>query len=117
MILDAKGNPISTPERRPRVARRAMRATYDVAQTNKNNERHWLAADALSADAANKPAVRKTIRQRARYEHANNCYVTGMVNFAATDTIGSQIRLQMARGETHPRRGMRWMTRDEARLG
>ena len=64
-------------------------ASYDVAQTNSQNINHWTPADALAADAANSPSVRKIIRQRARYESANNCYAKGMGESLALDLVGT----------------------------
>lgn len=72
-----------------------VRAKYDSAQTTSNNKRHWANADALSADAANSLAVRSKLRNRARYEYANNSYVHGIINSIAYDTIGSGPALQV----------------------
>jgi lambda family phage portal protein len=72
-----------------------VKASYDAAQTVKNNKRHWSAADSLSADAANTLAVRRKLRDRARYEYANNCYIHGIINSLAYDTIGSGPVLQI----------------------
>jgi len=49
-----------------------LRAHYDAARTTVENARHWAMADGLSADAATTPDVRRTLRNRARYEVANN---------------------------------------------
>jgi len=49
-----------------------IRGRYDAAVTNTENARHWASADGLSADAAASPSVRRTLRNRARYEVANN---------------------------------------------
>ena len=78
------------PTRRP-----AIRARYDAAQTTNDNRRHWANADALSADAANSPAVRNHLRQRSRYECDNNTYARGMIETLANDTIGTGPRLQI----------------------
>lgn len=80
---------------RPRIPATPMRARYDAAQTTEDNRRHWSNADAMSADASANPQVRRTIRNRARYEYANNCYLYGAANTIANDTIGSGPRLQM----------------------
>jgi capsid protein len=72
-----------------------IRARYDAAQTTEDNRRHWSNADAMSADASANPQVRRTIRNRARYEYSNNCYLYGTANTLANDTIGSGPRLQM----------------------
>jgi capsid protein len=77
-----------------------MRARYDAAQTTEDNRRHWSNADAMSADASANPQVRRTIRNRARYEYANNCYLYGTANTLANDTIGSGPRLQMLSDDT-----------------
>jgi lambda family phage portal protein len=63
--------------------------------TNEDNRRHWAAADGLSARAANSPEVRRILRNRARYEVANNSYARGIVLTLANDLIGSGPRLQM----------------------
>jgi len=72
-----------------------LRARYDAAQTTVENARHWAMADALSADAAMTPDVRRTLRNRARYEVANNAYAKGMVLTIAGDCVGTGPRLQL----------------------
>ncbi len=73
----------------------ALRARYDAAVTTDNNRRHWMHADALSADAAANADVRRTLRNRSRYEVANNSYARGIVLTLANDTVGTGPRLQM----------------------
>lgn len=75
--------------------RQKVRASWDAAKTTTNNQNHWANADNLSPDAAVKVAVRKELRERARYEVANNCYARGMVNTLANDAIGTGPHLQM----------------------
>lgn len=72
-----------------------VRANHDAAQTTPENRRHWQNADALSADASASAVVRKTIRERARYEIANNPLLAGMVATKADLIIGSGPRLRM----------------------
>lgn len=72
-----------------------IQARYDLAQTTDGNRKHWGAADALSADAANSLSIRRILRNRTRYEVANNSYVKGIVSTLANDTIGTGPRLQM----------------------
>ncbi|MEX0715434.1 MAG: hypothetical protein WD066_02550, partial [Planctomycetaceae bacterium] len=55
-------------------SRQVVRAKYDSALTTDNNRRHWALADGLSANVANGPEVRRILRNRARYEVANNSY-------------------------------------------
>ncbi|HMP07600.1 MAG TPA: phage portal protein, partial [Lacipirellulaceae bacterium] len=74
---------------------RIVRARYDAAATNEDNRRHWANADGLSANAANSPEVRRILRNRSRYEVANNSYARGIVLTLANDVIGTGPRLQM----------------------
>ena len=60
-----------------------MRARYDAATTNSDNYRHWANADGLSADSAASPEVRRILRNRSRYEVANNSYARGIVDLLA----------------------------------
>ncbi|MEA3366566.1 MAG: hypothetical protein U9R68_00465 [Planctomycetota bacterium] len=62
---------------------------YDAARTTDDNSRHWIHADNLSADAANSPEVRRLLRNRTRYEVANNSYARGIVDTLANDLIGT----------------------------
>lgn len=77
---------------------RAIKARYDAAQTVDDNRRHWANADALSANASNSPDVRCTLRNRARYEYANNSFCNGMVRTLAFHCIGTGPRLQLNTG-------------------
>ncbi|HUU11437.1 MAG TPA: phage portal protein, partial [Phycisphaerae bacterium] len=91
-ILDQFGRPMDT--RRPAppggfaVRPRVVRAKYDAAQTTDDNTRHWAASDSLSADQANSYAIRKKLRERARYETANNTTLGGIVDTYVDDTVG-----------------------------
>jgi lambda family phage portal protein len=75
-----------------------IRAKYDSAQTARDNQNHWAQADGLSAAAANSPDVRRTLRNRSRYEVANNSYASGMVRTLSNDVIGRGPSLQMLSG-------------------
>lgn len=77
------------------LRRRTLRARYDAAATTPDNRRHWANSDGLSANAANSPDVRCTLRNRARYEVANNSYARGIVLTLANDVVGTGPRLQM----------------------
>ena len=74
---------------------RRVRSRFDSAVTTDDNRRHWANADGLSADSAASADVRRTLRNRARYEVANNSYARGIVLTLANDTIGTGPRLQM----------------------
>jgi len=91
--IAADARPARVYLRSPSGARVAGK--FDPAQTTANNRRHWANADSLSALAAATPAVRKILRERARYEVANNSYARGIVLTLANDTIGTGPRLQM----------------------
>ena len=65
-------NLFASPLGERRILRRVIRARYDAAVTSDDNRRHWANADGLSANAANSSTVRRTLRNRARYETANN---------------------------------------------
>lgn len=73
----------------------SIRARYDAAVTTDGNRRHWANADGLSADAAANPEVRRVLRNRSRYEVANNSYAKGIVCTLANDVVGTGPRLQM----------------------
>ncbi len=85
----AKTTKAAPPTRQPV---RQVRARWDAAQTNDDNRRHWAMADGLSADAAASPQVRRILRNRARYEVANNTYAKGLVHTLANDCIGTGAR-------------------------
>lgn len=93
LVWPRKAAPVS---RQPRSWRAlSIKARYDAAMTTEDNRRHWAAADGLSARAANSPEVGRILRNRARYEVANNSYARGIVLTLANDTIGTGPRLQM----------------------
>jgi len=101
-LLGPNGKPItSAGDGRQQFAtfpRRAINAGFDAAETADENRRHWAAADALSADAAASSGVRRTLRNRARYERKNNCYANGVTCTIASDCIGTGPRLRMLSG-------------------
>ena len=72
---------------------RLIRGKYGAAQTTDENRRHWASADALSADAAASAGVRRTLRNRARYEVANNSYARGIVLTLANDVVRTGPRI------------------------
>ncbi|GJQ28374.1 MAG: phage portal protein [Phycisphaerae bacterium] len=99
-LLIRNGRPPGPAERStdaPRGGRprRFVVAKFDSAQTTPDNRKHWANADGLSPNAAVNPEVRRILRNRARYEVANNSYAKGIVLTLANDTIGTGPRLQM----------------------
>jgi len=81
-----------------------VRGRYDAAVTNDDNRRHWANADGLSANSANSPETRRVLRNRSRYEVANNSYARGIVLTLAHDVVGTGPRLQMLTGDAEANR-------------
>ncbi len=81
------------------ATRKHVRASYDISRSTDENENLWKYVDSLSAADANSPTVRKIIRERARYEVANNSYADGIVDTIAADTIGPEVQLQLGDSE------------------
>ncbi len=78
---------------------RQLRARYDAAQTTSENANHWVMADSMTADAGQRPGIRRTLRMRARYESANNSYLRGITLTIANDTVGTGPTLKMNTGD------------------
>ena len=76
-----------------------VRAKYDAASAG-DDVRHWANADAFAADAALSPSVRRTLRNRARYERANNSFLAGISSTLSYDLVGTGPRLQLNSGDT-----------------
>ena len=74
--------------------RDGVHGRYDAAGTSADSQKHWAYADSSSADAEANSSVRQTLRNRARYEVANNSYAKGIVLTLANNTIGTGPRLQ-----------------------
>ena len=114
-LLNLLSGKLSKTTRRPigslrqgRLARQPffsrLRARYDAATTTSENQRHWSAADGLSASAANGPDVRRILRNRSRYEVANNSYARGITLTLANDVVGTGPRLQMLTDDANANR-------------
>lgn len=124
-LLDSRGKPLpSSAHHRERQQREAMRvnfyrrlnAKYDAAKTTDENERHWANADLLSANAAHRPAIRRRIRMRARYEaQENNSYAKGMILTLANDLVGTGPRLQLMTADKPANRRVQALFDDWAR--
>lgn len=81
-----------------RTRRGRVRAGYDAAQSGQDpsQDNHWAWTDSLNANAANDPSTRQTLRERARYECANNGYAGGLVRKLGNDLVGTCPRLQLS---------------------
>ena len=103
LLLDPYGKPIDTKAlaAQRRVSERAKRneslsASYDAAANTAETAKHWRYADNLSAAAANSVSVRKTLRERSRYECLeNNSFAKGIVLTLSNDTISTGPSLQV----------------------
>jgi len=73
-----------------------IRAGYDAAQTDAQNSKHWQNADSYSANASLDASTRQTMRDRSRYETANNCYAGGLPEQIAVDLVGTGPRLRLS---------------------
>lgn len=92
--MAATRTPKTTRSRRPEYSA-PIAASYDIARNTTENAAMWQFVDSLSAAEANSPAVRKIVRNRARYETANNSYADGMMDTLSYDTVGSAVQLQL----------------------
>ena len=73
----------------------ALQERFDAALHSLEDQEHWSMADSLSAMAALSPMVREVVRNRARYETANNTYAGRLCRIKGYDCIGTGPRLQM----------------------
>ena len=74
---------------------RPISASYDAVRDGNETINLWANADALDADAANSLAVRKKLRQRARYERANSGQCSGIIGTHANYVVGKGPKLRM----------------------
>lgn len=88
-LIDQYGRPIESTKARE------LRARFDLAQTTRDNERHWAAADGRSARTALTPDIRKRMRDRSRYEAENSAWYSGILSTAANHVVGRGPRLQV----------------------
>lgn len=79
-------------------ASRLQASMYESAQTNAENENHWINARGLAPDAAADAGVRKTIRDRARYEDVNNSLCRGIVDTYVDSIYGTGPTLNVETG-------------------
>lgn len=64
-------------------------AGFDLTKNSAQWDKHFRDADAMSAAAQMNPQARRILRQRCRYEVANNSYASGMESTMVKDTIGT----------------------------
>lgn len=78
-----------------------VRAKFDAVQDTPQSRKHWANADMLSPDAAASPHIRRTARSRARYEVANDCYASGILDTLSKDVVGRGPTLQIGTTDSH----------------
>jgi lambda family phage portal protein len=84
-----------SPSRPRDNAPHRARSRYDAAQTSDENRKHWAAVDSFAAVSQLTPEVRRTLRNRARYECQNNSFAAGLIRTLVNDTVGTGPRLQL----------------------
>lgn len=77
-----------------RIAAAIGRVYYDAAASGNNNQ-HWTAATLVDANTAIAGSI-EALRNRCRYEVANNPNVRGIVESFVADVVGTGPRLQIA---------------------
>jgi lambda family phage portal protein len=92
-IADRLAGPQVAPAGESQAA--PVRSRYDAASTSDENRAHWSQADGYSANAAHTPTVRQILRNRSRYEAANNGYCRGLLRTRRNDVVGTGPRLQI----------------------
>jgi hypothetical protein len=90
--LGVRSSPLPTARE---VSGQNISARFDSALTTEDNREHWAMASGLAADAEANPMIRYTLRNRARYEDANNCYCKGVGETIANDFCGTGPRLHI----------------------
>jgi len=100
VILDHRGQPIRRQAsggsvRTEAASQRNLQSTYDAAQISEETIRHYSEADNLSARSANSAQVRQHLRDRVRYEVANNSWAGGVADALADFMIGDGPKLQL----------------------
>lgn len=90
--------PVETTRVAPRrkMNSQSIKAFFDAAQTTDENSNHWSWATINSPDAALRPDVRRTLRNRARYEVANNSYGQGIVQTLTNWIVGTGPTLRVS---------------------
>jgi len=105
-IVDQYGNTLTSakPALAPTVRERStlahanhnrIRGHFDAATTSESMVDYYGSLDGMSARAAYSPGVRKVLREKARYEAANNCYCKGMISTYCDYVIGTGPTLQI----------------------
>lgn len=93
-ILTSSGEPYRIRKGARRTGRDIHATKYDAAEPGQN-DLYWQRAVSMSARAAMNPYVRSKLRDRSRYELANNCHADGILQAKACYVVGTGPRLQV----------------------
>ena len=85
-----------------------VRATHYDATSLKDLSEYWRWTDSKSVDASLDPETRRKLRDRARYEVANNSYAMGVALALANAVVGSGPRLQVLSLEKELANDIEW---------
>lgn len=86
----------------------AVRATHYDATSLGDLKEYWRWVDSKSIDASLDPETRRKLRERARYEVANNSYAMGVALALADAVVGSGPRLQVLALEKEEAKRIEW---------
>ncbi len=81
---------------------------YDAARPSRELDAYWGRADSLGGDAALDPDTRRKLRERSRYEFANNCYARGAGLLWANAVVGSGPRPQLMGDDREFNKRVEW---------
>ncbi len=101
-ILGPNGEPFRVSGK----SNRSVRSRYDAASESSESRNWWAQADGLSANAANSPEIREKLRNRCRYEAANNSWCNGIAATLADYLIGDGPKLQVTTENTELNRAV-----------
>ncbi|MBQ9372142.1 MAG: phage portal protein [Thermoguttaceae bacterium] len=88
--------------------RTSLKAThYDATSLDDLNE-YWRWTNSKSVDASLDPETRRKLRERARYEVANNSYAMGVALALSDAVVGSGPRLQVLELEKELAKRIEW---------
>jgi lambda family phage portal protein len=89
-ILGPNGKPFQADQSN----QRNILSRYDAAELSEETRQHYRQVDSLSARGANSHAVRQRLRDRCRYEVANNSWASGVADALADFMVGDGPKLQ-----------------------
>ena len=95
-------------EKKGRSSLRTLMATHYDATSLHDLDEYWKWVDSKSVDASLDPETRRKLRDRARYEVANNSYAMGVALALADAVVGSGPRLQVLNEDKEVCKRIEW---------